>query len=312
MEQNGSWYATVTPDNNKLYNGKELNRDFDINLYEYGARWYDPAIGRWNAVDPLSEERNWLSPYNYVQNNPLRRVDPTGALDGEYELDQNGEWQKVSTVGDDIGVDFYHIDAPEGGDQKTVVMDQDRNWNVITGGRELLLGVQRDENVGWSQLASEFYSGTGPEKSLFIGDHDVNSDIQMSSTLLMQTLQFNNSGAFNKKTRGTQYRPLTNGVTSQVANMQLRFMGSFGISFYKLGDRTLVLANNKTSRTSGNLHLTRSYSRAEGVPKYDPGISRMGEGTGLYSGSYRTQRQTTTLQTYMFFSTVTDVINSHK
>ena len=81
MEQNGNWYATVTPDNNKLYNGKELNRDFDINLYDYGARWYDPAIGRWTSIDPLAEERNWLSPYNYVQNNPILRIDPTGALD---------------------------------------------------------------------------------------------------------------------------------------------------------------------------------------------------------------------------------------
>ncbi|MCG8330979.1 MAG: RHS repeat-associated core domain-containing protein [Chitinophagales bacterium] len=78
MEQNGNWYATVTPDNNKLYNGKGLNRDFDINLYDYGARWYDPAIGRWSTIDPLAEEFFAYSPYSYVINNPIALIDPTG------------------------------------------------------------------------------------------------------------------------------------------------------------------------------------------------------------------------------------------
>ena len=32
-------------------------------------------------MDPLGELRSWLTPYNYVQNNPILRVDPTGALD---------------------------------------------------------------------------------------------------------------------------------------------------------------------------------------------------------------------------------------
>ena len=33
--------------NKYLYNGKELNGDYEINLMDYGARWYDGAIGRW-------------------------------------------------------------------------------------------------------------------------------------------------------------------------------------------------------------------------------------------------------------------------
>ena len=32
-------------------------------------------------MDPLAEERSWMTPYNYVQNNPILRIDPTGALD---------------------------------------------------------------------------------------------------------------------------------------------------------------------------------------------------------------------------------------
>ena len=61
-----------------LYNSKELNTDCDINLYEYGARWYDPAIERWTSVDPLAENYYSYSPYNYVANNPILLIDPDG------------------------------------------------------------------------------------------------------------------------------------------------------------------------------------------------------------------------------------------
>jgi RHS repeat-associated protein len=61
------------------FNGKEL--DEETGFYYYGARYYDPKISLWLSVDPLAEKRMGLSPYNFVQNNPLNRIDPDGALD---------------------------------------------------------------------------------------------------------------------------------------------------------------------------------------------------------------------------------------
>ena len=60
------------------YNGKEFNPMSGINLYDYGARFYDPAIGRFTTQDPLAEKYGPTSPYVYCLNNPMNCVDPDG------------------------------------------------------------------------------------------------------------------------------------------------------------------------------------------------------------------------------------------
>jgi RHS repeat-associated protein len=68
----------ILSENQYQYNGKELNSDFGLDLYDYGARWYDASVGRWHGVDPLAEAFSVHSPYNYGVNNPIMMVDPDG------------------------------------------------------------------------------------------------------------------------------------------------------------------------------------------------------------------------------------------
>ncbi len=60
------------------YNGKELDTEKGLNWYDYGARQYDAALGRFTTVDPLAEKYYGVSPYAYCGNNPVRYIDPTG------------------------------------------------------------------------------------------------------------------------------------------------------------------------------------------------------------------------------------------
>ena len=59
----------------RKYNGKEYQNAFNLNWLDYGARNYDPQLGRWHSYDPADQ---FLSPYVYNANNPVNFVDPDG------------------------------------------------------------------------------------------------------------------------------------------------------------------------------------------------------------------------------------------
>ena len=84
MQQQDDYYpfgleinrSVLSPKNEYLYNKKELQEE--LGTYDYGARQYDPVIGRWTTIDPLTEiSRRW-SAYNYGEDNPIRNIDPDG------------------------------------------------------------------------------------------------------------------------------------------------------------------------------------------------------------------------------------------
>jgi RHS repeat-associated protein len=61
------------------FNGKEL--DDETGLYHYGARYYNPTVSVWLGVDPLAHKSPNQTPYHFVSNNPIMRVDPDGKKD---------------------------------------------------------------------------------------------------------------------------------------------------------------------------------------------------------------------------------------
>jgi RHS repeat-associated protein len=60
------------------YSGKEEQDELGLNMYDFGARNYDAAIGRWMNIDPLAEKYYSKTTYNYCANNPMYFTDPDG------------------------------------------------------------------------------------------------------------------------------------------------------------------------------------------------------------------------------------------
>ncbi|WP_418677607.1 BACON domain-containing protein [Alistipes indistinctus] len=97
----GLAHSTNNLNKNKyLFSGKEL-QDGTVNnqmlgLYDFGARSFDPMIGRWLTQDPAQQ---YSSPYVYCRNNPLLYIDPSGMKDTMVYINGYG----FQLTGDDSG-----------------------------------------------------------------------------------------------------------------------------------------------------------------------------------------------------------------
>jgi len=154
------------PSEVKRRRGKELNGDHGLNMYDYGARWYDPGIGRWGHVDPLAEHPKQVrtSPYAYAANNPIRYIDPTGMI---WEDPKQAERlnksinSRIESVAKNSTKIQAQIDKGGLNDKKLAKLE----GKLVDNGEKVKLLNQSLADVEAIGNAAETYKLTGPSSS---------------------------------------------------------------------------------------------------------------------------------------------------
>ncbi|MBU1017762.1 LysM peptidoglycan-binding domain-containing protein [Patescibacteria group bacterium] len=171
------------------FTGKELDKE--TGLYYYGARYYDPVIGRFASLDPWEGDLNdpqTLNKYSYVLNNPVRYIDPTGMYNMETgEVEKNDTLSSITTeLNDQFGTDYTYKD--------TAAFNNISNPNLIRVGDTVKMGGYNNDGSTWlrsydsAEVTIGYWNGlnegqkqiTHYGRNLFMGNlpkyHFLNSD----------------------------------------------------------------------------------------------------------------------------------------
>ena len=123
------------------FNGKEKDDEVFSSAgtsYDYGARMYDPRLGRFLSVDPITKQYPGLTPYQFASNRPIDGVDKDGL-----------EWATTKTY--DVATGVFTI-------TNTLTLKVINSSNVITNNEAMALATLIAKNT--AAIGSSFDTKT--------------------------------------------------------------------------------------------------------------------------------------------------------
>ena len=166
----GGVFANSTTVQPYKYNGKEFDTKKGLNWYDYGARHYDAALGRFHTNDSFAEKYYPMSPYQYGANNPVGNIDVNGDsivvlnyTSGEHLglLIQNSSnrWEYYSFNGDKI---YNSTEGSSGGGP------QDNKGELSWSSPQEFLDSEYNQNASKEDIESGKVNGYGYQEGYLI------------------------------------------------------------------------------------------------------------------------------------------------
>ncbi len=206
--------------------------------YDFGARLYNPGLGRWLAVDPLATKYPNLSPYNFVANNPTMFIDPDGKvikLAGNYSFIKKTFNDLQALTNDDLSIKRvdgeYIISISE---SNTVNCDKD-----LKSGANLVKNLIKTD-VTVKITTGESNTADADNESDAIGGKGTGTHITYNS----------NSEVGNIDVKGNKKRDAKIGLGHELAHAELNALGE--------KDLTKTNVNNPDSKKVGGSKLHKS------------------------------------------------------
>jgi RHS repeat-associated protein len=155
------------------FNAKEL--DMETGNYYYGARYYNPQTSIWFGVDPLAAKYPHVTPYNFVEGNPIMLIDPTGmGPEGPGEPEENEPKQHTIQKGDT----YYGLANRTYGDDDNITVDNLKKWNPGVDPDDLRIGQKINISEPVNNEGEQRVEYPGFEEYFRLQGRDVGQEIR--------------------------------------------------------------------------------------------------------------------------------------